>query len=35
LVRGSEQADPDEINDNPRAASVRLRAAVRVREVAA
>lgn len=35
LVRGSEQADPDEISDNPRAASVRLRAAVRVREVAA
>jgi 16S rRNA (cytosine1402-N4)-methyltransferase len=35
LVRGSERADPDEINDNPRAASVRLRAAVRVREVAA
>jgi 16S rRNA (cytosine1402-N4)-methyltransferase len=35
LVRGSEQAGPDEINDNPRAASVRLRAAVRVREVAA
>jgi 16S rRNA (cytosine1402-N4)-methyltransferase len=35
LVRGAEQASEDEINDNPRAASVRLRAAVRVREVAA
>jgi 16S rRNA (cytosine1402-N4)-methyltransferase len=35
LVRGSEQASADEITDNPRAASVRLRAAVRVREVAA
>ncbi len=35
LVRGSEQASEDEITDNPRAASVRLRAAVRVREVAA
>ncbi len=35
LVRGAEQASEDEINVNPRAASVRLRAAVRVREVAA
>jgi 16S rRNA (cytosine1402-N4)-methyltransferase len=35
LVRGSEQASDDEISDNPRAASVRLRAAERVREVAA
>ena len=35
LVRGSEQAAPDEITDNPRAASVRLRAAERIREVAA
>ena len=35
LVRGAEQASPDEITENPRAASVRLRAAVRVREVAA
>lgn len=30
LVRGSEQAGPDEIADNPRAASVRLRAAERI-----
>ena len=35
LVRGAEQADEDEITDNPRAASVRLRAAERIREVAA
>ena len=35
LVRGAEQASPDEITENPRAASVRLRAAMRVREVAA
>ena len=35
LVRGSEQASEDEIEDNPRAASVRLRAAVRVRGAAA
>jgi 16S rRNA (cytosine1402-N4)-methyltransferase len=35
LTRGSEQASEDEINDNPRAASVRLRAAERIREVAA
>ena len=34
LVRGSEQAGEDEIADNPRAASVRLRAAERVRETA-
>ncbi|HWM59672.1 MAG TPA: 16S rRNA (cytosine(1402)-N(4))-methyltransferase RsmH [Pseudonocardia sp.] len=35
LVRGAEQAGEQEISDNPRAASVRLRAAVRVREAAA
>ena len=35
LVRGSEQAGPAEIADNPRAASVRLRAAERIREPAA
>nr|WP_308257815.1 16S rRNA (cytosine(1402)-N(4))-methyltransferase RsmH [Pseudonocardia lacus] len=35
LVRGSEQASEDEINDNPRAASVRLRAAERIRGAAA
>jgi len=35
LVRGAEQAGEDEITDNPRAASVRLRAAERIREVAA
>ena len=35
LVRGAEQADEDEITENPRAASVRLRAAERIREVAA
>ncbi len=34
LVRGSEQASDDEIADNPRAASVRLRAAERIREAA-
>jgi 16S rRNA (cytosine1402-N4)-methyltransferase len=32
LVRGSEQAGEDEIADNPRAASVRLRAAERIAE---
>ncbi|GAA1301251.1 16S rRNA (cytosine(1402)-N(4))-methyltransferase RsmH [Pseudonocardia xinjiangensis] len=34
LTRGAEQAGEDEIGDNPRAASVRLRAAERIREVA-
>ena len=34
LVRGAEQASPDEVAANPRAASVRLRAAERVREAA-
>jgi 16S rRNA (cytosine1402-N4)-methyltransferase len=34
LVRGSEQASADEIAANPRAASVRLRAAERVKEAA-
>jgi len=34
LVRGSEQAPEDEVARNPRAASVRLRAAERVREAA-
>jgi 16S rRNA (cytosine1402-N4)-methyltransferase len=34
LVRGSEEASPAEVEANPRAASVRLRAAVRVREAA-
>jgi 16S rRNA (cytosine1402-N4)-methyltransferase len=34
LVRGAESATEDEITDNPRAASVRLRAAERVREAA-
>jgi 16S rRNA (cytosine1402-N4)-methyltransferase len=34
LTRGAEQAGEDEISDNPRAASVRLRAAERIREVA-
>jgi 16S rRNA (cytosine1402-N4)-methyltransferase len=34
LVRGSEQASDDEIADNPRAASVRLRAAERIRDAA-
>ncbi|HIT75853.1 MAG TPA: 16S rRNA (cytosine(1402)-N(4))-methyltransferase RsmH [Candidatus Avipropionibacterium avicola] len=33
LTRGAEQPGEDEINDNPRAASARLRAAERVREV--
>jgi 16S rRNA (cytosine1402-N4)-methyltransferase len=32
LVRGSEQADNDEVADNPRAASLRLRAAERIGE---
>nr|WP_284287435.1 16S rRNA (cytosine(1402)-N(4))-methyltransferase [Angustibacter aerolatus] len=31
LTRGAEVASPDEIEDNPRAASVRLRAAERTR----
>ena len=35
LTRGSEQASEDEIRENPRAASVRLRAAERIREMAA
>ncbi|WP_232662206.1 16S rRNA (cytosine(1402)-N(4))-methyltransferase RsmH [Pseudonocardia sp. TRM90224] len=35
LTRGSEQAGEDEVAENPRAASVRLRAAERIREVAA
>ena len=35
LTRGAEVATDDEIHDNPRAASVRCRAAERVREVAA
>ena len=35
LVRGSEPAGQQEIDDNPRAASVRLRAAERIREAAA
>ncbi len=35
LTRGAEQASEDEISENPRAASVRLRAAERIREVAA
>ena len=34
LTRGAEKADDDEIAANPRAASVRLRAAERVREAA-
>jgi len=34
LVRGSEPASPEEVAANPRAASVRLRAAERVREAA-
>jgi 16S rRNA (cytosine1402-N4)-methyltransferase len=34
LVRGSEQASPAEVATNPRAASVRLRAAERVRDAA-
>ncbi len=32
LVRGAEQAGEDEIQENPRAASVRLRAAERIRK---
>ena len=35
LTRGAEKASPDEIEANQRAASVRLRAAERVRQVAA
>ncbi|NMI00237.1 16S rRNA (cytosine(1402)-N(4))-methyltransferase RsmH [Pseudonocardia acidicola] len=35
LTRGAEVASEDEITENPRAASVRLRAAERIREVAA
>ncbi|GAA1284825.1 16S rRNA (cytosine(1402)-N(4))-methyltransferase RsmH [Pseudonocardia aurantiaca] len=35
LTRGAEQASEDEISENPRAAPVRLRAAERIREVAA
>ncbi len=35
LVRGSVVPDADEITDNPRAASARLRAAVRIRKAAA
>jgi 16S rRNA (cytosine1402-N4)-methyltransferase len=35
LTRGAEQASAEEIAENPRAASVRLRAAERIREVAA
>ncbi|GAA4366504.1 16S rRNA (cytosine(1402)-N(4))-methyltransferase RsmH [Nocardioides caricicola] len=34
VTRGAEKADPDEISENPRAASVRLRAVERVREAA-
>lgn len=34
LTRGAEQASPEEIEDNPRAASVRLRAVERIREAA-
>ena len=34
LVRGSEQASPQEVADNPRAQSVRLRAAERMRDAA-
>jgi 16S rRNA (cytosine1402-N4)-methyltransferase len=34
LTRGAEQADPDEVARNPRAASVRLRAAERLRPAA-
>jgi 16S rRNA (cytosine1402-N4)-methyltransferase len=33
LVRGAEQADETEIEHNPRAASVRLRAAERIKAV--
>ncbi len=35
LTRGAEQASPEEVAANPRAASVRVRAAERVREAAA
>jgi 16S rRNA (cytosine1402-N4)-methyltransferase len=35
LTRGAEKASPQELRDNPRAASVRLRACERLREVAA
>jgi len=35
VTRGAEVARDEEIDDNPRAASVRLRAAMRIREVAA
>ncbi|HTL23282.1 MAG TPA: 16S rRNA (cytosine(1402)-N(4))-methyltransferase [Mycobacteriales bacterium] len=34
LVRGSEPASPEEVAENPRAQSVRLRAAERVRDAA-
>jgi len=34
LVRGSQQASEEEVGENPRAASVRLRAAERIREAA-
>jgi 16S rRNA (cytosine1402-N4)-methyltransferase len=34
LTRGAEKPDPDEVADNPRAASARLRAAERIREAA-
>ncbi|MDQ4007858.1 MAG: 16S rRNA (cytosine(1402)-N(4))-methyltransferase RsmH [Actinomycetota bacterium] len=34
LTRGAEQAEPEEIDQNPRAASVRLRAAERIKEAA-
>jgi 16S rRNA (cytosine1402-N4)-methyltransferase len=34
VTRGAEQAGEDEISENPRAASVRLRAAERIREAA-
>ena len=34
LTRGAERPDSDEVNDNPRAASARLRAAERIREAA-
>jgi 16S rRNA (cytosine1402-N4)-methyltransferase len=35
VTRGAEKANPDEISENPRAASVRLRAVERVRKAAA
>ena len=35
LTRGAERPGPDEITDNPRAASARLRAVARIQEVAA